>query len=102
MLGRAEMLFGYALKVDWCQKHLMMIKMDRGPWSTAQDTLWRNLDLSERQFAKRETLYRTQVRQLKLSNAIQSGRIPSLGSKMYETIHHKKLEQRLLHLPIGK
>ena len=94
------MLFGYALKVDWCQKHLMKIKMDRGPWSTAQDTLWRNLDLSERQFARRETLYRTQARQLKLSNAIQFGRIPALGSKMYETIHHQKLERRLLHLPL--
>ena len=96
------MLFGYTLSQDSYQKHLMMIKMDRGPWPTAQDTLWRNIDISERRFAKREALYRTQVRQLKLSNAIQSGRIPALGAKMYETIHHKKLEQRLSHLAIGK
>ena len=96
------MLFGYALKVDWCQKHLMMIKMDHGPWPTVQDTLWRNNDLSERRFAKREQIYRTQARQLKLSNAIQFGRLPGLGSKMYETIHHNKLEQRLSHLGIGK
>ena len=96
------MLFGYALKVDWCQKHLMMVKMDQGPWPAVQDTLWKNNDLNERRFARRETLYRTQARQLKLANAIQSGRVHGLASQMYETIHHKKLEQRISHLLIGK
>ena len=73
----------------------MKIKMDTGPWTKALDVLWRNADLDERQFAKREAICRTQARRTKLSEAIQFGRVYGLGSKLYESIRQTKLKKQL-------
>ncbi len=72
-----------------------MIKMDPGPWTGAPDSLWRNNDLNQRRFNKREAICRTQARQEKLSNAIQGGRVYGLGQELYQKIRQKKLEARV-------
>jgi hypothetical protein len=69
--------------------------MDAGPWTQAKDVLWRNNDLDERRFARREALCRTQARQFKLSENVQFGRTYGLGSRLYEWIRQKKLKQQL-------
>ena len=69
--------------------------MDTGPWTKAQDVLFRNVDLDERRFARREAICRTQARQFKLSEAIQFGRVYGLGNKFYESIRRTKLKKQL-------
>ena len=65
---------------------------DPAPWTTAPDSLWRNNDLDPRRFNLRELLQAEEVKDYKITQAIQFGRMPSLGSQHYDMIRQTKFE----------
>ena len=69
--------------------------MEPGPWTGAPDSLWRNNDLNQRRFQRRDAIRRTQARHEKLASAIQGGRVYGLGEEMYQSLRQKELETRV-------
>ena len=78
----------------------MVSYMDPAPWTAAPDSLWRNNDLDPHRFALREHLQREEVKDFKIAEAIETGRIYGLGSQHYEMIRQKKLEAVLAKRPV--
>ena len=65
---------------------------DPNPWTAAPDSLWRNNDLDPHRFRMREQLQSEEVKDFKVAQAIQFGRIYGLGSQHYDMIWQKKFE----------
>ncbi len=69
---------------------------DPAPWTPAPNSLLRNNDLDPHRFALREALQKEEVKDYKIAQAIEFGRIYGIGSQHYEMIRQKKLEA-ILH-----
>ena len=99
------MHLGYGSKHGSLLKRRMKVKTmttytDPAPWTQAPDSLWRNNDLDPHRFALREQLQREEVKDFKIAEAIETGRIYGLGSQHYEMIRQKKLEAVLAKRPV--
>ena len=77
-----------------------MTYTDPAPWTPAPDSLWRNNDLDPHKFALREALQKEEVKDFKIAQAIEFGRIYGLGSQHYDMIRQKKLEAILHKRPL--
>ena len=91
------MHFGYVSKHGSLHKRRTKVKRmagyaDPAPWTAAPDSLWRNNDLDPHRFAMRERLQSEEVKDFKVAQAIQFGRIYGLGSQHYDMIRQKKFE----------
>ena len=77
-----------------------MAYTDPAPWTPAPDSLWRNNDLDPHKFALREAVQKEEVKDFKIAQAIEFGRIYGLGSQHYDMIRQKKLEAILHKRPL--
>ncbi len=87
-------------KTDEDDIKTMATYTDPSPWAMAPDSLWRNNDLDPHRFALREALVKEEVRDFKIAEAIQFGRIYGLGSQHYQMIRQRKFEAVLAKRPI--
>ena len=78
----------------------VLVKMS-SDWRSAQEWMFRNVDLNPSLFGKMEVLCKKQAKETKVAEAIELGRIYGLGQQHYDMRLKRELDLQWRRAPVS-